>query len=144
YMTQMMRQVLVTGSGAGARIPGYDLAGKTGTTSDYRDAWFVGFTGGFVTSVWVGKDNDTPMKAVTGGSFPARLWRTFMTSALPQLKVSAIPGGPPAPAPPSSDAIGELLGAPSANPELPAPPPPQPPDKGPPQAQGKAPAPEFF
>jgi penicillin-binding protein 1A len=144
YMTQMMRQVLISGSGAGARINGYDLAGKTGTTSDYRDAWFVGFTGGFVTSVWVGKDNNTPMKAVTGGSFPARLWRTFMISALPQLKVSAIPGGPPAPQPPSSDAIGDLLAAPSANPELPAPPPPAPPEKAPPQAQGKAPPPEFF
>ena len=143
YMTQMMRQVLIVGSGAGARINGYDLAGKTGTTSDYRDAWFVGFTGGFVTSVWVGKDNNTPMKAVTGGSFPARLWRTFMTGALPALKVSTIPGGAPAPQPPSSDAIGDLLGAPSANPELPAPPPPQP-DKAPPQTPGKAPTPEFF
>jgi penicillin-binding protein 1A len=142
YMNQMMRQVLVVGSGVGARINGYDLAGKTGTTSDYRDAWFVGFTGGFVTSVWVGKDNNTPMKSVTGGSFPARLWRTFMISALPQLKVSAIPGGPPSPEPPSSDVIGDLLGAPSANPELPAPPPAQP-DKAPP-TQGKAPTPEFF
>jgi penicillin-binding protein 1A len=140
YMNQMMRQVLIVGSGVGARINGYDLAGKTGTTSDYRDAWFVGFTGGFVTSVWVGKDNNTPMKAVTGGSFPARLWRTFMLSALPQLKVTAIPGAPLPPAPPSSDAIGELLSAPSANPQLPAPPPPE---KAPP-AQGKAPAPEFF
>ena len=143
YMTQMMRQVLIVGSGVGARINGYDLAGKTGTTSDYRDAWFVGFTGGFVTSVWVGKDNNTPMKAVTGGSFPARLWRTFMTGALPALKVSTIPGGSPAPQPPSSDAIGDLLGAPSANPELPAPPPPQP-DKAPPATPGKAPTPEFF
>ena len=96
YMNQMMRQVLVVGSGVGARIGGFDLAGKTGTTSDYRDAWFVGYTGGFVASVWVGKDNNTPMKSVTGGSFPARLWRTFMTSALPELKVSTIPGGAPA------------------------------------------------
>jgi penicillin-binding protein 1A len=145
YMTQMMRQVLIVGSGVGARINGYDLAGKTGTTSDYRDAWFVGFTGGFVTSVWVGKDNNTPMRAVTGGSFPARLWRTFMTGALPKLQVSAIPGGPPSPQPPSGDVIGDLLGAPSSNPELPAPaaPAPPPPDKAPP-TQGKAPAPEFF
>jgi penicillin-binding protein 1A len=141
YMNQMMRQVLIVGSGVGARVGGYDLAGKTGTTTDYRDAWFVGFTGGFVASVWVGKDNNTPMKSVTGGSFPAKIWRTFMTGALPQLKVSTIPGGAPAPAPPSSDQIGELLGAPSANPELPAPP--APPEKAPP-AQGKAPAPEFF
>ncbi len=143
YMTQMMRQVLIVGSGVGARVPGYDLAGKTGTTSDYRDAWFVGFTGGFVASVWVGKDNNTPMKSVTGGSFPARVWRTFMTSALPELKVSAIPGGPPPSPPASSDVIGELLGAPSANPELPAPPP-APPDRAPPPAQGKQVNPEFF
>jgi penicillin-binding protein 1A len=143
YMNQMMRQVLVVGSGAGARINGYDLAGKTGTTSDYRDAWFVGYTGGFVASVWVGRDNNTPMKSVTGGSFPARLWRTFMTSALPRLKVSTIPGGPPSPLPPASDLIGELLGAPSSNPELPA----QPgqPEKAPPPAQGKqSVTPEFF
>jgi penicillin-binding protein 1A len=141
YMNQMMRQVLIVGSGVGARVSGYDLAGKTGTTTDYRDAWFVGYTGGFVASVWVGKDNNTPMKSVTGGSFPARLWRTFMTSALPKLKVSTIPGGAPAPQPPSSDQIGELLGAPVANPELPAPPPPE---KAPPSAPGKSPTPEFF
>jgi penicillin-binding protein 1A len=141
YMNQMMRQVLVVGSGAGARVAGYDLAGKTGTTSDYRDAWFVGYTGGFVASVWVGRDNNTPMRAVTGGSFPAKVWRAFMTSALPRLKVSTIPGGEPVAEAPASDAIGDLLQAPSTNPELPnanAPPvqAPQPPRK-----DG---APEFF
>jgi penicillin-binding protein 1A len=138
YMNQMMRQVLVTGSGVGARIPGYDLAGKTGTTSDFRDAWFVGFTGGFVASVWVGRDNNTPMKSVTGGSYPARVWRAFMTGALPRLSVSAIPGGVPLPqTEPASDAIGDLIGqAPSSNPEAPPPPPVQP--------QGKGPTPEFF
>jgi penicillin-binding protein 1A len=117
YMNQMLRQVLVSGSGTGARIGGYDLAGKTGTTSDYRDAWFIGYTGGFVASVWVGKDNDTPMKAVTGGSFPARIWRAFMASALPRLQVTAIPGvAPPADAAPaSSDAIGDLLETPASS-----------------------------
>jgi penicillin-binding protein 1A len=142
YMTQMLRQVLVTGSGAGARVPGYDLAGKTGTTSDYRDAWFVGFTGGFVTSVWVGRDNNTPMKAVTGGSYPARLWRTFMTSALPLLKVTTIPGGVPSPEPASSDLIGDLLQGAPANPELPAPP--GPPQTTPAQPATKQTTPEFF
>jgi penicillin-binding protein 1A len=143
YMNQMMRQVLVVGSGVGARVPGYDLAGKTGTTSDYRDAWFVGYTGGFVASVWVGRDNNTPMKSVTGGSFPARIWRTFMTSALPRLKVSTIPGGEPVAEAPASDAIGDLLGAPSTNPELPAGAPPPPPAQGA-QAPSKDKAPEFF
>ena len=121
YMNQMMRQVLVIGSGVSARISGYDLAGKTGTTSDYRDAWFVGYTGGFTAAVWVGKDNNTPMKAVTGGTFPARVWRTFMANALPRLRVSTIPGGAPSVAAPASgDPIGDLLLAPSSNPELPA------------------------
>jgi penicillin-binding protein 1A len=142
YMNQMLRQVLVSGSGVGARISGYDLAGKTGTTSDYRDAWFVGYTGGFDAAVWVGKDNNTPMKAVTGGSYPARIWRAFMLSALPKLKVTNIPGGVPAPQPASSDAIGDLLTAPSANPELPAPP--GPPQAPPAQPANKQAAPEFF
>ena len=67
YMIQMMRQVIAVGTGARAEIAGYDLAGKTGTTSDYRDAWFIGFTGGFTAAVWVGRDDNTPMRKVTGG-----------------------------------------------------------------------------
>ncbi|MGH6999006.1 MAG: penicillin-binding protein, partial [Phenylobacterium sp.] len=75
---------------------------------DYRDAWFVGYTGGFVTAVWVGKDNNKPMKRVTGGGAPAGIWRDFMGQALPRLKVQAIPGGTYEP-PPSSDPIGDLV-----------------------------------
>jgi len=104
-MAQMMRQVLVSGTGVRARVPGYDLAGKTGTTSDYRDAWFVGFTGGFTAAVWTGRDDNTPMKRVTGGGSPAEIWRLFMAASLPRLNVQAIPGGPAAP----TDAIGDLL-----------------------------------
>ena len=95
YMNQMMRQVIAGpgGTGAAARVAGYDLAGKTGTTSDYRDAWFVGYTGGFVTAVWTGRDDNTPMRRVTGGGAPAQIWRSFMTSALPRLRAQPIPGG---------------------------------------------------
>jgi penicillin-binding protein 1A len=109
YMTQMLKTVLVPpGTGVRAAFPGYELAGKTGTTSDFKDAWFVGYTGGFVAAVWTGKDDDTPMRHITGGSAPADLWRAFMSAALPHLKVGPIPGGPvPAPAP---DLIGDILG----------------------------------
>ena len=149
YMVQMMRQVLVSGTGTGARVPGYDLAGKTGTTSDYRDAWFVGYTGGFVAAVWTGRDDNTPMHGVTGGTVPARMWKAFMTQALPRLKTQPIPGGT-APVgdggPPASgeDAIGDLLqnGAPQPPPaETPKP------DAAPaePQTAPKKPGgPEFF
>jgi len=107
-MIQMLREVVATGTGARARIGGYDLAGKTGTTSDYRDAWFVGFTGGFVAAAWVGRDDDTPMRRVTGGGAPAEIWRSFMAPTLPRLRAGPIPGASaPAPAP---DAIGDLLG----------------------------------
>src|SRR5215472_2343105 len=92
-MIQMMRQVIAAGTGGRAKIGGYDIAGKTGTTSDYRDAWFIGFTGGFVAAVWVGRDDNTPMKRVTGGGAPAEIWRTFMAPTLPHLRAQAIPGG---------------------------------------------------
>jgi penicillin-binding protein 1A len=122
-MTQMLRQVVAAGTGTRARIGGYDIAGKTGTTSDYRDAWFVGFTGGFVAAVWTGRDDNTPMKRVTGGGAPAEIWKNFMTPSLPRLQAQAIPGGaPPAPAP-TTDVIGNILqgDTPPPTPESPVP-----------------------
>jgi len=106
-MNEMLRQVIASGTGARAQIGGYDLAGKTGTTSDYRDAWFIGYTGGFVAAVWVGRDDNTPMKKVTGGGAPAEVWRSFMTTALPRLNAQAIPGGEPAA--PAGDLIGNII-----------------------------------
>ena len=120
YMNQMMRQVVASGTGTRAKVAGYDIAGKTGTTSDYRDAWFVGYTGGFVTAVWTGKDDNSPMKKVTGGGAPAEIWKTFMSAALPRLKAQTIPGGivePPTPI--VDDPIGDILTSPTG-PEGPA------------------------
>ncbi len=114
YMDQMLRQVIASGTGGRARIGGYDLAGKTGTTSDYRDAWFIGFTGGFVAAVWVGKDDNTPMRKVTGGGPPAEIWRNFMSQALPRLASGPIPSGG---ATPPTEVQPEDLAAPA--PEIP-------------------------
>ncbi|MBV9512159.1 MAG: penicillin-binding protein 1A, partial [Caulobacteraceae bacterium] len=110
YMIQLMRSVVSSGTGVRAQIPGRDLAGKTGTTSDYRDAWFIGYTGGFTAAVWTGRDDNTPMRRVTGGSTPAMIWRDFMAAALPRLDVQQpIPGASPPP-PQPSDLIGDILG----------------------------------
>lgn len=94
YMNQMLRAVLTRGTGNGIKLAGYDIAGKTGTTNDYRDAWFVGYTGGFVTVVWVGRDDNSQMIKVTGGGTPAAIWKTYMSRALKRINVSAIPSGP--------------------------------------------------
>jgi penicillin-binding protein 1A len=107
-MDEMLRQVMISGTGARAHIAGYDLAGKTGTTSDYKDAWFIGFTGGFTAAVWVGRDDATPMHKVTGGGAPAEIWRNFMVKALPRLQAQPIPGGV-APPPSAPDTIDQAL-----------------------------------
>ena len=145
YMNRMLRQVVASGTGGRARIGGYDIAGKTGTTSDYKDAWFVGYTGGFVTAVWVGKDDNTPMRKITGGGPPADLWHSFMAQALPHLKVQAIPAGPTAPDGAYTDPIGDLLSGntvqgPNGEPQSPSDAPATPP--GPQGALAPVPAPD--
>lgn len=76
-MVKMMEGVITRGTGRAGDI-GRPLAGKTGTSDDYRDAWFVAFTPDVVTGVWVGNDNNTTMPNMTGGSLPATIWRSFM------------------------------------------------------------------
>ncbi|MFC3570014.1 transglycosylase domain-containing protein [Paracoccus sp. TOH] len=75
----MMQQVVERGTGGRARLKGRPAAGKTGTTSSYRDAWFIGFTGQYVTGVWMGYDDNKPLKGVTGGGLPAEIWQAVMT-----------------------------------------------------------------
>ncbi len=80
-MHLLMAAVVRYGSGRGAQMEGWDVAGKTGTTNDYRDAWFVGYVNGLTTGVWVGNDNNVEMRRVSGSSLPTRIWREFMLVA---------------------------------------------------------------
>jgi penicillin-binding protein 1A len=96
-MQQMMRTVMVSGTGTHAKVAGYDMAGKTGTTSDYKDAWFCGYTGGITTVVWTGRDDAKPMVRITGAMAPSEIWRSYMAVALKHLPNGPIPAGPPAP-----------------------------------------------
>ncbi|WP_322894485.1 MULTISPECIES: PBP1A family penicillin-binding protein [unclassified Yoonia] len=81
-LTWMMTKVVEEGTGRRARIPGWEIAGKTGTTNSSRDAWFIGFTGDYVTGVWMGYDNNQPLSGVTGGGLPAEIWRETMVRVL--------------------------------------------------------------
>jgi penicillin-binding protein 1A len=92
-MNQMLGSVISRGTG---RTAAFDrpIAGKTGTTQDFRDAWFIGYTADLVTGVWFGNDDNSPMKHVTGGSLPASTWRAFMMAASEGTPVHPLPGGP--------------------------------------------------
>ena len=88
-----------------------DAAGKTGTSQDYRDAWFVGFNKALVVGVWVGNDDRTPMKGVTGGSLPAQIWKRFVSAATPLLdRPAAAVTAAPAPAPADNTAMPTASG----------------------------------
>lgn len=76
-MTAMMQKAVESGTGRRARLP-FFAAGKTGTSQDYRDAWFAGFSRGYTAVVWVGNDNNAPMKDVSGGTLPAEIWQKLM------------------------------------------------------------------
>jgi len=77
-MTSMLRDVIQTGTGHGARLGSRMAAGKTGTSQDFRDAWFVGFTADYTTGVWMGNDDNSPMYKITGGLLPVDVWKSFM------------------------------------------------------------------
>ncbi len=77
-LTYMMSRVVEEGTGRRARLDGYEAAGKTGTTQAARDAWFIGFTADYVTGVWMGYDDNTPLKGTTGGGLPADIWHEVM------------------------------------------------------------------
>ena len=94
-VNEMLRAVVAGGTGRAAN-PGRPAAGKTGTSQEFRDAWFVGYTGELVTGVWMGNDDSSPMKRVTGGGYPARLWRDYTRAALQGRPVKPLPPPPDA------------------------------------------------
>ncbi|QKD04727.1 transglycosylase domain-containing protein [Mesorhizobium loti] len=91
-MNTMLAAVPVMGTGRRALIPNIVVAGKTGTTQSYRDAWFVGFTGNYTAAVWLGNDDFTPTKNMTGGTLPAMVWQRLMVYAHQNIDLKPIPG----------------------------------------------------
>jgi len=92
-MNTMMTETLLTGTAKKAELPGWQAAGKTGTSQEWRDAWFVGYTGALVTGVWLGNDDSSPTKKVSGGNLPVEIWSRYMKEALAGTPVAALPGG---------------------------------------------------
>jgi penicillin-binding protein 1A len=91
-MNGMLSRVVVAGTGGAARFGGWDIAGKTGTSQEWRDAWFLGYTTRFVGGVWIGNDDDTPMARITGGEMSARIWRSMMEVAHEGIEPEPLPG----------------------------------------------------
>jgi penicillin-binding protein 1A len=94
-MIKMMNSVVENGTGKRAQLDGIKVAGKTGTTNSWRDAWFVGYTGNFVGAVWMGNDDYSSTKRMTGGTLPAITWHNIMAYAHQGIELRPLPGLPP-------------------------------------------------
>lgn len=90
-MNAMLSQTIETGTATKARF-GWPAAGKTGTSQNFRDAWFIGYTSNLTTGVWFGNDNGKPTKKITGGSLPAIAWKDFMVAAHKGVPIAPLPG----------------------------------------------------
>jgi len=123
-MNQMMQETLTTGTARKAELGAFPAAGKTGTSQDFRDAWFVGYTGHLIAGVWLGNDDNSPTKKLTGGGMPVDIWSRFMKAAHQGLPMADLPGmtgrtidpappSVPAPVPQSAAPLTSML-APAA------------------------------
>jgi len=91
-MNAMMRETIRVGTATKGQLAGWQAAGKTGTSQDFRDAWFVGYTGHLVTGVWLGNDDSSPSRRATGGGMPVEIWAKFMRTAHQNVAVAGLPG----------------------------------------------------
>ncbi len=91
-MNAMLHETIASGTARHADLPGWQAAGKTGTSQDYRDAWFIGYTSHMVTGVWLGNDDDSPTRKAVGGGLPVDIWSRFMRTAHQGVAPSALPG----------------------------------------------------
>ncbi len=109
-MNTMMHETLVDGTARSGSLPGWQDAGKTGTSQDYRDAWFIGYTSHLVTGVWLGNDDNSPTKRAVGGGLPVEIWSRFMKVAHAGIAPTPLPGLADGswfnPAPPPAPIVG--------------------------------------
>jgi penicillin-binding protein 1A len=91
-MNTMLHETLVSGTARAANLPGWQAAGKTGTSQDFRDAWFIGYTSRLVAGIWLGNDDNTPTKHAVGGGVPVEIWSRFMRAALAGMAPTPLPG----------------------------------------------------
>ena len=91
-MNAMMRETLISGTARNAQLPLWPAAGKTGTSQDYRDAWFIGYTSHLVTGVWLGNDDSSPMRKATGGGLPVEIWSRVMKAGHQGVPIAGLPG----------------------------------------------------
>jgi penicillin-binding protein 1A len=91
-MNLMMRETILSGTAQKAQLPAWPAAGKTGTSQDFRDAWFIGFTSHLVAGVWIGNDDSSPTKKATGGGVPAEIWNKLMKVGHQGTAVAGLPG----------------------------------------------------
>jgi len=108
-LNAMLRQAVTDGTGRAANIEAIDMAGKTGTSQNWRDAWFIGYSGALVVGVWVGNDDGSAMRNVTGGGLPAKIWTRFMAAHQAASADISLPGGP-APTPGLKGLVERLFG----------------------------------
>ena len=92
-MNAMLQETLLTGTARKAELPGWQAAGKTGTSQDYRDAWFIGYTSQIVAGVWLGNDDGSATKRASGANLPVDIWSRFMREALQGVAPTPLPGG---------------------------------------------------